>query len=155
MHDGAGPETEGPLELMSPRTVAVFAVSLVLAIAGGVAVGVAIWGVPTLPRAPEAPAATRQVAPTQIVTVGLAEFTIDADPGVVSSGSVVEFVVTNHGTVQHDFKVNGTVGVDRLDPGTESRFQIGPVREAMTAWCTILGHRESGMEVTISITNDE
>ncbi len=134
------------------RSFVLFFVAMLGAIAVGAVIGVAIFGAPGLPGA----SAERRIPteePDEIVEVSLREFSIGAVPVSIPRGGVVEFVVVNNGSVQHDFRVNGNEGVSRLDPGSERAFRFGPVEgDSLTAWCTILGHREAGMEITFQVT---
>lgn len=126
------------------KDVTYLAFFFVLAVVAGLATGVIVFGAPGWPGSPAAGDTT-----VQEVAISLSEFTITAVPATVFEGSAVRFVVTNDGTVQHDFKVDGARGTERLDPGATGRFSTDPVRSPIKAWCTILGHREQGMEVTI------
>jgi len=133
--------------LPTRREVAWFIAFVAGAVAIGLGVSIAIFGLPTLPKAP-----TGEVAPPaarELIEISLSEFVIDASTTIVSPGSRIEFAVTNNGTTQHDFKVEGEQGTSRLEPGTGTRFEIGPIDGPITAWCTILGHRENGMEIVI------
>lgn len=125
---------------------------MALTIAVGAVIGVAIFGAPGLPPA-TAEHHIPIAEPDEVVMVSLTEFAIDAVPLTVGEGSLVEFVVKNDGTVEHDFKIGGTEGVSRISPGAERSFQTGPVQGTLTAWCTILGHRENGMEITLQVVD--
>jgi nitrite reductase (NO-forming) len=130
------------------RQLTLLGISVGAAIVVGATIGVIIFGAPTLPR--NGP--PRSESPRAEVDVALVEFSIDASEAEVPRGAIVDFVVTNDGTIQHDFKIDGEDGVPRLDPGSSQRFSFGPVEAgALTAWCTIPGHREQGMEITILV----
>jgi nitrite reductase (NO-forming) len=135
------------------RHFAAFGGIMTLAIAVGAAIGVAIFGFPGLPPATaEHRIPIRQ--PDEVVEISLQEFSIGAVPVVLGRGDIVEFAVTNDGSVEHDFKIDGTDGVTRLAPGSERSFQYGPVEgTTVIAWCTILGHRENGMEITLEVVD--
>ena len=134
------------------RELMVLAALFVVAGALGTTIGVFFFGVPALPppRIPTTPNGAGQV-----VDVSLAEWSITAAPAAVDQGSVVEFVVTNDGVLDHDFKVNGEVGITRLAPGTTARFRYGPIVEPTDAWCTILGHRDQGMQMSLGTTEPQ
>jgi len=127
-----------------------FLVAVAAAMTAGLSIGIAFFGLPTLPTG-SAGDANNVARPRQTVVVSLSEFQIDMSPMSVAPDALVEFVVTNDGTVQHDFKVDGEVGAPRLEPGEGYSFQISEVEGPIHAWCTVLGHREQGMEVTIQI----
>ena len=85
------------------------------------------------------------------VEVTLAEMDIATSLDEVPMGSTVTFVVTNEGSMTHDFKIDGEVGTDMLLPGTSETFEYGPVEAPIEAWCTVPGHKEAGMATTIGI----
>jgi nitrite reductase (NO-forming) len=136
-------------ELPAVRQFVFFGAIMLLAIAAGSAVGVAIYGVPHLRgETGEGRVPTRE--PDEVIEISLQEWSIGAVPVNLRRGDVVEFVVRNNGTVAHNFMIDGTVGVPTMEPGTEESFIYGPVEDAsVTGWCTILGHRQNGMEVTL------
>jgi len=113
----------------------------------GVAVGVAIFGAPGLPQGEPPP------PPDLTIEVSLQEFSIPAVAEEIPRGAEVEFAVSNDGELQHDFKITGQTGVERVPPGGRSHFRYGPVTEEVTAWCTIPGHREQGMEITLPLSD--
>ena len=47
--------------------------------------------------------------------------------------------------LQHDLKLDGLTGTAMLDPGASEEINVGVVGNGQTAWCTIPGHKESGM----------
>jgi nitrite reductase (NO-forming) len=63
----------------------------------------------------------------------------------VPAGQVVTFHVVNRGGAQHDFRINGEVGTELLDPGADETFEAGPFTESTQAWCTVPGHKAAGM----------
>jgi nitrite reductase (NO-forming) len=70
----------------------------------------------------------------------------------VPEGTPITFKVTNHGKMQHDFKVDGTDGTDLLDPEGTATFTTDPVAATTEAWCTVPGHKEAGMVMDIKVT---
>ena len=86
------------------------------------------------------------------VAVSLTEFKVtpaSIDPEV---GQKLVLTVTNDGMMAHDLKVEGTEGTRMLEPGTSETITIGPFDSATEAWCTVAGHKESGMVMAIQIT---
>lgn len=131
--------------LPTRRQLAWLGVLVVVGIAVGTGIGLAIYGAPHLPPPnPEGP-------PDLVVDVTLVEFDISSEVVQIPEGAEVEFVASNDGDLQHDFKVFGQTGVERVPPGARDRFRYGPVTEEITAWCTIPGHREQGMEITFTL----
>ncbi len=134
------------------RNFVAFGLIMATSMAAAAAVGVAIFGAPGLPpETSEHHVPFHQ--PDEVIEITLSEWTIDAIPATVTRGAVVEFVVVNEGTGAHDFKLFGTSGVSRLEPGNRESFQTGPVQGDIVAWCTILGHRDNGMEITLTVVD--
>jgi len=67
----------------------------------------------------------------------------------VPAGQKVVFHVVNKGTVQHDLKLNGQTGTKMLDPRHGETVEWGPFTTTVQAWCTVPGHKQAGMIVTI------
>ncbi|MCZ7630678.1 MAG: multicopper oxidase domain-containing protein [Microthrixaceae bacterium] len=85
------------------------------------------------------------------IDVTLGEMFIEVSETEVPLGSTITFVVTNDGTMQHDFKIDGSTGTAMLNPGATETFEYGPVEGPVNAWCTVPGHKEAGMETTIGV----
>ena len=84
--------------------------------------------------------------------ITLTEFAVDPPTIEVPAGTEVIVNVTNDGTMAHDLKINGEVGTEMLDPGaTVEGVSLGVIDAATSAWCTVPGHREAGMEMTITL----
>jgi len=84
--------------------------------------------------------------------VTLTEFAVDPPSIEVPAGTEVIVNVTNDGTMPHDLKFNGETGTEMLDPGaTVEGVSLGVMHEAGSAWCTVPGHRDAGMEMTIAV----
>jgi nitrite reductase (NO-forming) len=129
------------------------AIALVLCVAGGVGLGFVLFpheghdpGPPGAVEARPAPPSARRVQIT------LADFTVTPASVEIPRGEEIAFNIFNGGELQHDFKVEGEVGIERLEPGRNASFSYGPVDETVLAWCTIPGHREQGMELKIIVT---
>lgn len=85
------------------------------------------------------------------IDVSLGEMYIETSESEVPAGSMITFVVTNEGTMSHDFRIDGETGTEMLEPGASETFEYGPVDAPVNAWCTVPGHKEAGMETTIAI----
>jgi nitrite reductase (NO-forming) len=59
--------------------------------------------------------------------------------------------VTNHGPSSHDLKVNGTTGTSLLAAGSSETITVGPFTASTQAWCTVPGHKEAGMIMSITV----
>lgn len=86
------------------------------------------------------------------VAVSLTEFKVTPASIDAEVGQKLVLTVTNDGMMAHDLKVEGTEGTRMLEPGTSETITIGPFDSATEAWCTVAGHKESGMVMAIQIT---
>lgn len=138
-------------ELPSTRNFMFFGLIMLSALVVGGAIGVAIYGFPGLPpQTKESKVPLRE--PDEVIEVTLQEWTIAALPVNVRRGDIVEFRVQNNGTINHNFRIDGLDGTMLLEPGAEESFVYGPAEDtSLTAWCTVLGHRDNGMEITLEI----
>ncbi len=125
-----------------------FAVVSVLAV---LALAVGIIAIVTRPDSSSATSATGGGG-TQTVDVTLTEFSIEPATIAVDPGTELIVNVTNDGAMAHDLKLNGETGTELLDPGaTVEGINMGTITEDTLAWCTVPGHRESGMEMSITV----
>ncbi len=85
------------------------------------------------------------------VAVTLTEFKITPASIDVASGQSIHFTVKNAGTMPHDFKVDGTKGTALLQQGGSAEFTADAVKASAQAWCTVVGHKESGMVMAINL----
>lgn len=90
--------------------------------------------------------------PTIEVDVEMVEFEFSPSTIEVEPGTAVTITVTNAGVMEHDLKVNGEDGSGMVQPGESETFTVGPFTESTEAWCTVVGHRESGMVLDFAVT---
>lgn len=90
----------------------------------------------------------------ETVRIGETEFALDPSQVTVSPGEVT-FEVTNDGATVHDLEVEGQ-GVEEkteiIQPGQSASLRVDlskPGRYEM--YCTVDGHRESGMEGEVTV----
>jgi uncharacterized cupredoxin-like copper-binding protein len=85
------------------------------------------------------------------VAVSLSEFTISPAPLTASAGGTL--AVTNDGTTTHDLTVEGQdLATPTLDAGGTADLDVSALAPGTyTVFCSIPGHRESGMETDITI----
>lgn len=85
------------------------------------------------------------------VAVSLTEFAIAPAPLTVSAGGTV--AVTNDGTTTHDLTVEGQdLATPTLDAGGTADLDVSALAPGTyTVFCSIPGHRESGMETDITV----
>ena len=99
---------------------------------------------------------TSSVAATgeaKTVEVMLAEFSVTPSAIEVPGGTDLTLRVMNDGTMVHDLAMEGgDPKVPQLQPGASAAVHVGAVSTSVKAWCTIPGHKEAGMVLTINVT---
>ncbi|MEV0842487.1 multicopper oxidase domain-containing protein [Actinocatenispora sera] len=60
--------------------------------------------------------------------------------------------VTNSGAVRHDLAFPHGPATRMLNPGGTQRLDLGPVDAGETGWCTVPGHKQAGMTLTIRVS---
>lgn len=85
------------------------------------------------------------------VAVSLTEFAIAPAPLTVTAGG--SLAVTNDGTTTHDLTVDGQdLATPTLDAGGTADLDVSALAPGTyTVFCSIPGHRESGMETDITV----
>ncbi len=86
---------------------------------------------------------------TQIEAVELEDFLVRPDTIAVAPNTELVIQVRNSGEIQHDLKLEGEIGTERLAPGDSAEVNLGVVSAGQLLWCTVPGHREQGMEAEI------
>lgn len=86
------------------------------------------------------------------IDVELGDLYVEPASIEVEPGTAVTMNVVNVGLMPHDLKVEGVNGTSMLDPGQSETVTVGPFTETTEAWCTVVGHRESGMFMDIIVT---
>ena len=96
--------------------------------------------------------------------VGTGDVTVDVVAGdlffrgdliTVASGADLTINLTNEGALQHDLRLDDAVGTEVLDPGGSATLDLGTIEEPLTLFCSIEGHREAGMELTVEVADFE
>jgi nitrite reductase (NO-forming) len=70
----------------------------------------------------------------------------------VPAGEPVTFNVTNDGALEHDLMFEDGSDSGVVQPGESATFTT-TFDEDTTGWCDVPGHRESGMELDVTVTN--
>jgi manganese oxidase len=85
------------------------------------------------------------------VAVSLSEFAISPAPLTVSAGG--SLAVSNDGTTTHDLTVEDQdLATPTLDAGGSADLDVGALAPGTyTVFCSIPGHRESGMEAEVTV----
>ncbi|MFZ1285608.1 MAG: multicopper oxidase domain-containing protein, partial [Candidatus Phosphoribacter sp.] len=88
-------------------------------------------------------------------TVRVEARTMHFEPSVVTvpvgDRLVLELVNTDP-TTTHDLLMSNGSQTQRLRPGASERLDVGTVGGAMDGWCTVVGHRQMGMVLTVVVT---
>lgn len=158
--EGANPDRSGRVGLGMPvaaapaapprragAVAAAFAV-LVLCVAGGVAADPAAVGISTT-------ASGADVAPsgeTTEVTVEVTGMRFTPAEIEVPYGDALVVTFHNTGTDVHDLTFANGVRTQRLAPGASETVEVGLIGADMAGWCSIAGHRQMGMELTVVVT---
>ena len=85
------------------------------------------------------------------VTVAASEFKFKLSTKSAKPGTVT-FKVTNKGSVQHDFKINGKK-TPLLSPGKSATLSVSFKKAGSYPYmCTVPGHAAAGMKGTLKVT---
>src|SRR5665213_3556842 len=93
-----------------------------------------------------APVAT---VPAQTVNVTLGDFFMRPSTVSVPGGAPVTFHVTNTGATPHNFTLDSGAATANIPPGGSADLKAGPFSASEQAFCSIPGHRQAGMVMTI------
>jgi plastocyanin len=101
-------------------------------------------------RGGEAAAAAPGEAASQAIAYSMTEFAIDG-PTEIASGPTV-FEVSNDGSVIHNLTLENDGNTSDLDAGASESLDVGTLSPGTyLVFCSIAGHREAGMEATITV----
>jgi nitrite reductase (NO-forming) len=92
--------------------------------------------------------------PVETVAIELGDFFVKPDSVEVPAGTRLAVDATNTGEAVHTLNLEGEDGTDRIKPGDSQTAELGVIDADTDAWCTIPGHREQGMEMTIVVTEE-
>jgi nitrite reductase (NO-forming) len=90
--------------------------------------------------------------PVKTVPIDLGDLFVKPDRVEVPAGTHLMVEVTNNGDLVHTLNLEGDTGTDRLQPGESQTADFGVIDADTQAWCTIPGHKEAGMVLTIAVT---
>jgi nitrite reductase (NO-forming) len=90
--------------------------------------------------------------PVQTVAVELGDLYVKPDRVEVPPDTHLLVEVTNNGDQEHDLNLNGEIGTKRLRPGESETADFGVIESDAQAWCTVPGHKEAGMVLSIAVT---
>jgi nitrite reductase (NO-forming) len=87
------------------------------------------------------------------IDVVMGDMFYQPDSVEIPSGTTLIVNASNEGMVEHDFVIDGEDGTGLVQPGESATAEFGPFTEDTTAYCTVPGHREAGMEFEIRVTD--
>lgn len=123
--------------------------TVVLAVAVTAAVDPAGLGWSATPSGPsDAPVRTVQVEAADM------RFTPDRIEVPVGTRLVIELTNTDASQVHDLVFANGIAG-DRLSPGESQTIDVGVITADVDGWCSIIGHRQMGMTLTVVATGGD
>jgi uncharacterized cupredoxin-like copper-binding protein len=93
---------------------------------------------------------TDDSAGADALTVVATEFSFDPSDITVPAGTPVAVTLDNQGVIEHDFTLEEADVLIHADPGTSTTEEITLDAGTYTLYCSIPGHRESGMEGTVT-----
>ena len=128
--------------------LAVTGLALVLvAVAGGVALDPSTVGA-------TADAATGVTPTGHTTTVAVEAQHMRFSPAniAVPAGDRLVIEVTNTDEHVHDLTLETGADTGRLSTGEKARVDVGVVSRDLDGWCSVVGHRQQGMVLTVSVT---
>ena len=133
-----------------PRRVGMVAAAftvLALCVAGGVAADPAAVGIST--AAGGDVTASGEVTEITVEVSGMRFTPAEIE---VPYGDALVVTFHNTGTDVHDLTFANGVRTQRLAPGESETVEVGLIGADMAGWCSIAGHRQMGMELTVVVT---
>ena len=109
-------------------------------------IAVGLTSCASAPTSSAAPATASAVIELELGDMYIKPASID-----VPAGQPVTLHIKNVGAMAHNVKVNGVDGSKDLATGEDQTIIVGPFTTATHAWCTLPGHKDSGMEMMINI----
>ncbi len=71
----------------------------------------------------------------------------------VRAGETVRLELRNEGGIVHDLVLEDGWESGHVQPGGSITVDLGPLTASTTAWCSIPGHRDAGMELRIELVD--
>ncbi|UER53250.1 multicopper oxidase domain-containing protein [Kineosporiaceae bacterium SCSIO 59966] len=156
---GAPPQPAGPQRHPTAQRrlgMAAAGLAVVLAgTAGGVALDPAAAGIPLTTASPAAGAAPAgETGRTTTVTVRVEGMRYVPDVVEVPAGDRLVVVLDNTGDDRHDLVLANGARSDRVGPEERTRLDAGVVTADLDGWCSVAGHRQMGMVLTVRAVGD-
>ncbi|MDZ7678171.1 MAG: multicopper oxidase domain-containing protein [Acidimicrobiales bacterium] len=103
----------------------------------------------------ETAAAAGYDGPALEVDVELGDLYIEPAVVEVEAGRPLVLHVTNAGAMAHDLALENGEATAMLDPGESETLEVAGLSQSTVGWCTVAGHRESGMEMTFEVSGGD
>ncbi len=127
-------------------------VAVALAVAGAVALDPAAVSTATTSSAPSAADGVSPTGRTTTVHVTADNMRFTPHDISVPAGNRLVIKVANTDTMVHDLVLDTGATTGRLSPGTSGSVTIAVVGRDIAGWCSIVGHRQLGMVMQITVT---
>jgi nitrite reductase (NO-forming) len=124
---------------------ALFAVMSILALAVSIVAIIVAGG------ADDERLTAESAGPVKTLPIELGDLFVKPDRVEVPAGTHLMVEVTNNGDLVHTLNLKGDTGTGRLQPGGSQTADFGVIDADTQAWCTIPGHKEAGMVLTIAV----
>ncbi len=95
------------------------------------------------------------VEPTGVVvevTVEAADMRFTPGDITIDAGDRLVITVVNTDDVAHDLVLDTGQSTGRLAPGASATIDVGVVGRSLEGWCSIAGHRQMGMVLTVAVS---
>ncbi|MGB3412708.1 MAG: multicopper oxidase domain-containing protein [Microthrixaceae bacterium] len=121
---------------------------MLVVLAGGVAMALIVLSIGLIGRDGKGGSASAPAVDSAPVAVSLSEFKIAGDLKVAPGGSLE---VTNDGSQTHDLTIDGGGATPAINAGDSATLPVDLEAGDYTVYCAIAGHREAGMEATLTV----
>lgn len=122
---------------------------MLVVLAGGIAMALIVLSIGLIGRDGGGSGTSEGGAETAApVDVKLSEFKISGDLKVSPGGSLN---VTNAGSQIHDLHIDGGGNTPQINAGDSAELAVDVAEGDYTVFCAIPGHREAGMEATLTV----
>ncbi|HTO00634.1 MAG TPA: multicopper oxidase domain-containing protein [Microthrixaceae bacterium] len=121
---------------------------MLVVLAGGLAMALIVLSIGLIARDGNGGSAGGSSAPSAPVEVTLSEFKISGDLKVAPGGSLN---VTNAGSQIHDLTIEGGGKTPEINAGESAILAVDVPAGEHVVYCAISGHREAGMEATLTV----
>ncbi|MEK7411018.1 MAG: multicopper oxidase domain-containing protein, partial [Actinomycetota bacterium] len=96
-------------------------------------------------------AATSKSSGTTEFDIELGDFFIKPASIEVPAGEIITLRVSNTGSIPHDLAVSDAQRTEMLDSGGTQTITVGPFETSVEALCSVPGHKEAGMTMSINV----